>query len=143
MSGAAMIPFLDAAALLDLARHAEAQATPPCSCNRAPLDGWLTQPLSLDERQLEQIGTLAPDDAAEPSWLEYLPENMDYWSAEAPIAPNYFPYNRCGVWRCTQCGRLYLRYTEGGGYFVDHRIRALKSTLIRDVPLPGSDHQAA
>jgi len=67
--------------------------------------------------------------------LEYLPGNIDYWSPEAPIAPRFFPYNRCNVWQCTQCSRLYLRYTEGGGYFVDRRIRAVHSALIKDVPL--------
>jgi hypothetical protein len=39
------------------------------------------------------------------------------------------------VWECSVCGRLYLRYTEGGGYFVDRRIRAVSANLIEDVPL--------
>lgn len=131
----AMPQYLDAAALLKLAQRAEHADAPVCGCTKTPLDGWQSQPLSLDERQLEQIGTLIPEDEAEPTFSEYLPENHGYWSDEAPIAPRYFPYNRCGVWKCTQCGRLYLRYTEGGGYFVDQRIRALKARLIEDVPL--------
>jgi hypothetical protein len=130
-----MTRYLDAAALVELAQRAEHAHSPSCSCTKTPLDGWQSQPLSLDERQLEQIGTLVAGDDAEPTFAEYLPEGTGYWSERAPIAPRYFPYNRCGVWKCTLCGRLYLRYTEGGGYFVDQRIRALKAQLIEDVPL--------
>jgi hypothetical protein len=56
--------------------------------------------------------------------------------ADAPLAPRYFAYNRCAVWQCALCGRLYLRYVEGGGYFVDRRMRAVQAQLFEDVPLP-------
>jgi len=130
-----MSRYLDTAALIELARNAEQTDVPACNCTKTPLDGWQSQPLSLDERQLELIGTLVPEDEAEPTFSEYLPGDVSYWSENAPIAPRYFPYNRCSVWRCSLCGRMYLRYTEGGGYFVDQRIRALKARLIEDVPL--------
>jgi hypothetical protein len=130
-----MTRYLDAAALIELARHAEQTDPAPCTCTKTPLDGWQSQPLSLDERQLNQVGTLVREDEAEPTFAEYLPPGTGYWSEEAPVAPRYFPYNRCGVWACSLCGRLYLRYTEGGGYFVDQRIRGLKSQLIEDAPL--------
>jgi hypothetical protein len=29
-----------------------------------------------------------------------------------------------------------LRYTEFGGYYVDHRVRALNADLVVDAPLP-------
>jgi hypothetical protein len=93
------------------------------------------QPLSLDEAQFREIGTLVSEHDPEPTFAEYLPGKINYWSADAPIAPRYFPYNRCGVWACSSCGRLYLRYTEGGGYFVDRRIRAVRWNLIEDVSL--------
>jgi hypothetical protein len=131
----AMPDHLDTATLIDLARRAEARAPGPCACARTPLDGWHSQPLSLDETQLREIGTLLPEHDPEPTFSEYLPGKTDYWSADAPIAPRYFPYNRCGVWECSSCGRLYLRYIEGGGYFVDRRIRAVRLALIEDVPL--------
>jgi len=127
--------YLDTAALIELARNPEQTDAPACTCTKTPLDGWQSQPLSLDERQLELIGTLVPENEAEPTFCEYLPGDVSYWSEDAPIVPRYFPYNRCGVWRCSLCGRIYLRYTEGGGYFVDQRIRALKARLIEDVPL--------
>ena len=130
-----MSDHLDALALIELARRAESQATAACNCIKTPLEGWQSQPLSLDEAQLREIGTLMPEDDPEPTFSEYLPGETNYWSADAPIAPRYFPYNRSSVWECTQCRRLYLRYPEGGGYFVDRRIRAVRLTLIEDVPL--------
>ncbi|MEX3765002.1 hypothetical protein [Paraburkholderia phenoliruptrix] len=126
---------LNAATLLDLARRAHARAPGPCVCTKAPLEGWQSQPLSLDETQLREIGTLWPENDPDPTYAEYLPVKLTYWSTDAPIAPRYFPYNRCGVWECSLCGRLYLRYTEGGGYFVDRRIRSLQWALIEDVSL--------
>jgi hypothetical protein len=132
-----MARYLTAATLLELARDAQTGATAPCSCTKTPLDGWQSQPLSLDETQFEEIGTLLPEDDPEPTFREYLPGKTSYWAADAPIAPRYFPYNRCAVWQCSSCGRLYLRYVEGGGYFVDRRIRAVRVELIEDVPLVG------
>jgi hypothetical protein len=131
----AMPDHLDASALTTLALHAESLTTGPCNCTRTPLDGWNSQPVSLDEHHLKEIGTLIAEDDPEPSYREHLPGNIAYWSPEAPIAPRFFPYNRSTVWQCTQCSRLYLRYTEGGGYFVDRRIRAVRSALIEDVAL--------
>jgi hypothetical protein len=130
-----MLPHLDASSLVELARRAEAGALPACSCTRTPLDGWTTLPLSLGDEQLREVATLMAESYDEPSFSEYLPGGVRYTSPEAPIAPLYFPYNRCGVWECVKCGRAYLRYMEGGGYFVDRRIRALKSALVVDVPL--------
>jgi len=130
-----MSDYLDAPALLTIALAAQSHAAAPCNCTRTPLDGWNSQPVSLDEERLQEVGTLCVASDPEPSYQEYLPQGVDYWSSEAPIAPRYFPYNRCTVWQCTQCARLYLRYTEGGGYFVDRRIRAVRSALIQDVPL--------
>lgn len=130
-----MPDYLDTAALIALARHADAEAPGACTCTKTPLDGWQSQPLSLDEAQFREIGTLLSEHDPEPTFAEYLPGKINYWSADAPIAPRYFPYNRCGVWECSSCGRLYLRYTEGGGYFVDRRIRAVRWNLIEDVSL--------
>jgi hypothetical protein len=131
-----MAHYLNTATFVELAQAAQSRASKPCACTRTPLEGWQSQPLSFDETQLEEIGTLLAEDDPEPTYSEYLPGKTTYWAADAPIAPRYFPYNRCGVWQCSTCGRLYLRYVEGGGYFVDRRIRAVNAALIEDVPLP-------
>lgn len=72
---------------------------------------------------------------SEPTFEEFHPENTNIWSVEAPVAPLYYPYNRCAVWECSACQRVYLRYIEGGGYFVDPRIRRLKSGVLVDAPV--------
>jgi hypothetical protein len=131
-----MSEFLNAAALIDLAHAAESKSSGTrCDCTKTPLDGWQSQPLSLDESSLLKVGTLMPEDDPEPTYAEYPSGASQYWSPDAPIAPRYFPYNRCDVWACSRCGRLYLRYTEGGGYFVDRRIRAVRAALIEDAAL--------
>ena len=107
----------------------------PCSCRNNPLTGWESMPLSLPETQLRDLGCLGVPGEDEPSYEEYLPDGIRYWSANAPIAVRHFPYNRCNVWECVLCGRCYLRYTEGGGYFVDKRIRLLDPALMVDAPL--------
>ena len=53
-------------------------------------------------------------------------------SLSAPVAPAFFPYNRCDVWHCSRCDRHLLRYTEFGGYNVDPRVRELDPGKIVD-----------
>jgi hypothetical protein len=131
-----MTQLFDAHSLRQLATAAEENGFPDCACCKTALDGWQSQPLSLDESLLAKIGTLAAPGDDEPTFSEFLPEGTNYWSPNAPIAPRFFPYNRCDVWQCSSCRRLFLRYEEGGGYFVDRRIRAVASALIVDAPLP-------
>jgi hypothetical protein len=127
-------PLLDFAALSELASRSEA-VTIACACHATPTDGWQTLPLSMPEAQLREAGTLAEQHQDDATFAEYHPHGTRYWSADAPIAPRYFPYNRCTVSECTVCGRSYLRYVEGGGYFVDQRIRQLKASLLVDAAL--------
>lgn len=77
--------------------------------------------------------------AAEPTFEEFHPQGTRYESADAPFAPRFFPYNRCDAFACSTCQRVLLRYTEFGGYYVDHRVRALQSERVVDAPLPQPD----
>jgi hypothetical protein len=126
--------YLDFWALKELASRSQAVSC-DCSCSRTPVVGWESVPLSLPEEQLRELGTLVSADVTEPTFSEYLPNGTRYWSLDAPIAPRYFPYNQCDVWECTVCQRYFLRYTEGGGYFVDRRIRLLDASLLVDAAL--------
>ena len=47
-------------------------------------------------------------------------------------ALKFFPYNRCDVNACSKCQQHVMRYTEFGGYYVDHRARRLNAELISD-----------
>lgn len=76
------------------------------------------------------VGTLRDVTLDEPTFEEYHPEGTRYDSPLAPISVTYFPYNRSDLWRCERCQRYAFRYTEFGGYYVDHRVRSLTSELI-------------
>ena len=80
--------------------------------------------------QMHALGTLRDVDAYEPTLDEHHPCGTRYDSPDAPIAPAFFPYNRCDVHRCSRCARVLLRYTEFGGYYVDHRVREVNPALI-------------
>ncbi|WP_332848008.1 hypothetical protein [Massilia sp. S19_KUP03_FR1] len=126
---------LDFATLLRLAQASNA-VTVACSCIAVPLAAWQALPLSLELARFEDVGTLVDDPYDEPTFAEYHPARTHYDDAAAPIAPRYYPFNRCSVARCMQCGRIYLRYNEAGGYFTELRIRALQAWLLVDAALP-------
>lgn len=69
-----MSDYLDAPALLTIALAAQSHAAAPCNCTRTPLDGWNSQPVSLDEERLQEVGTLCVASDPEPSYQEYLPQ---------------------------------------------------------------------
>lgn len=127
-------PLLDAPRLAALA----AQAAPsPChDCERLGAAGWESLPDPGAAAHLQPVGTLREDPFSEPTLAEHHPDGTRYWSPEAPIAPAWFPYNRCEVARCPRCGHVFLRYTEYGGYYQEARIRAADARQIVDVPAP-------
>ena len=116
-----------------ISRHdgPDAAASTACpSCHALVCPGWESLPVYFDQTRLERVATLrAPDDES-PTVEEFHPDGTHRWSADAPIAPDWFPYNRCDVWRCLTCHRLFLRYTEYGGYYVDERVREVRAELI-------------
>ena len=122
------LPVLDAAALRGLAEGQSGLPCPACAAIKAP--GWEAIPGSLDRDQLRQVATLRRPEVEEPTLEEHHPAGTNGWSPEAPIAPAFFPYNRCDVWECVQCGRPFLRSTEYGGYYVEERIREIDTQRI-------------
>jgi hypothetical protein len=120
---------LDAAALAALAGKANTSAPcPRCSPLKSP--GWESMPSSFDRRALVKVGTLRDPAEEEPTLQEHHPLGTHAWSPEAPIALAFCPYNRCDVWQCPECSRVYLRYTEYGGYYEDERVRQVDPALI-------------
>lgn len=117
-----------------LARASSAAAA-PCGCSIAQYTGWTRVPVSFPEDRMRTVGTLIEDPYAEASFAEHHPHGTNYWSPDAPIAPRYFPYNRCSVHQCADCSRCCLRYVEAGGYYVEPRIRALQPGLLTDAAL--------
>lgn len=127
-------PFLDAEALSALAR--QSLDRPPCAaCAARDYSAWESVHAGFDGARLQIVGTLRREGDEEPTFAEHHPRATHGSSADAPIAPAFYPYNRCEVWRCTVCSHVFLRYTEYGGYYQDARIRTLNPALIEDAPL--------
>lgn len=126
-----LLPKLEIAEFIQLA-HQSAQVLVKCSCSATLFPCWESIPLSFPESQLQEVATLIENPFEEATFVEFHPAGTRYGSADAPIAPHYFPYNRCTISKCLVCGRCFLRYTEAGGYFVDKRIRTLNPALIVD-----------
>ena len=104
-----------------------------CSCALGDCAGWESlAEYRWETRQMTQVATLRDSAVEEPTLAEHHPQGTRYDSPDAPVAIQFFPYNRCDVWHCARCDRHLLRYTEFGGYNVDHRIRALSSSNIID-----------
>ena len=124
------LPVLDAAALRELAVRQDGPGCAAFAAIKAP--GWEALPGSFDANALRKVGTLRQPGDDEPTLEEYHPTGTRSWSPEAPIAPAFFPYNRCDAWQCANCGRPFLRYTEYGGYYVEERIRELHADRIAE-----------
>ena len=102
-----------------------------CSCALRPSAGWES---FTEERwakpQMRQVGTLRDPGVYEPTQEEHHPDGTRYAAPDAPIAVNFFPCNVSDVYTCNTCEKVLLRYTEFGGYYVDHRVRELDASLV-------------
>jgi len=81
---------------------------------------------------MSQVATLRDPAIEEPTLEEKHLAHTRYDSPDAPVAIQFFPYNRCEIWHCNRCDRHLLRYTEFGGYNVDPRVRVLNNLDIID-----------
>jgi hypothetical protein len=117
--------------LMDLAKANGAHGGCP-KCSALACVGWESIPGGFDRSSLRCVGSLRESGDEEPTLAEYHPAGTHSWSADAPIALGWFPYNRCDVWQCVGCDRPFLRYTEFGGYYNDERIREVRANLLQD-----------
>lgn len=123
-----MSPLFSPSELFTLASKFE--SSPPCEeCLSFPCKGWETLSSSIPNSHLKKIGTLRKEPFIE-SWNEFHPDGTVYWSPNAPIHTTYHPYNRSDVYQCESCRKLYLRYTEHGGYYIEERIREVNPQLL-------------
>jgi hypothetical protein len=112
------------------------QSLNQCTCALKICKGW--ESVSNDRwpsKQLKLEGTLRRELAqgeTEQSFEEFHPNGTRYDSPDAPVALNYFPYNRADVFGCQQCGCAVLKYTEYGGYYIDQRVRLVDASLVVD-----------
>lgn len=116
-----------------LKRWATADAK-ACNCSLGACAGWESLAESRwPATQMRSVATLRQADEYEPTYEEHHPQGTRYESANAPVAARFFPYNRCDIYQCSACDRHLLRYTEYGGYYVDHRVRCLTGAPIADI----------
>ena len=116
-------------------RAAIARPTAPraCDCALGACAGWESlAEYRWEAGQMTLVATLRDPAVDEPTLEEKHPQGTRYDAPDAPVAVGFFPYNRCEVWHCGRCERHLLRYTEFGGYNVDHRVRALDPGGIID-----------
>jgi hypothetical protein len=132
--------FIDTQTLRTLAARSALFAQ--CDCLRCDLRSWGGWPVGYHEDAFICIGTLAKYPAEEAIIAEYHPDNTQYWSAAAPIATRYYPYNQSTVWRCLRCERLYMRHNDDGAYHVERRIRLVQAELIVDAPHANDGREA-
>lgn len=116
---------------------AASQAAQECQCALKICKGWESVPdARWPSEQMEVLGTLRkelPEGQMEMTFEEFHPEGTRYDSPDAPIAVDYFPYNRCDVFKCTTCQCAVLKYTEYDGYYVDHRVRLVDADKVVDL----------
>ena len=114
-------------------RQISAGPTQDCQCSLQRCAGWETFPdADWPAHQMKAVATLRDPEVYEPTFEEHHPNGTRYESSDAPVALKFFPYNRCDVFACGRCQQQVLRYTEFGGYYVDHRARRLDPALISD-----------
>ena len=124
------VPFLNTP---DALRQLANQPHTPCQCSLQHCAGWESvNDTAWPAQQMALVATLRNPDVYEPTFEEQHPNGTRYESADAPVALKFFPYNRCDVHACSKCQQHVLRYTEFGGYYVDHRARRLNAELITD-----------
>ena len=128
------MPAIPATPLLDaptLQAAADAASPAACRCALRPSAGW--ESFTEDRwpaAQMQSLGTLRDPDVYEPTTDEHHPGSTRYDSPDAPIAVHFFPCNRSDAFACRDCQQVVLRYTEFGGYYVDHRVRRVASDLV-------------
>ena len=105
-----------------------------CTCALKICKGWESVPgARWPADQMQAAGTLRQElleGQMELTFEEFHPNGTRYDSPNAPIALDYFPYNRCDVFKCSACQCAVLKYTEYGGYYVDTRARLVDPVMI-------------
>jgi hypothetical protein len=124
------VPFIHTPEAL---RQMANQPHTACQCSLQHCAGWESvNDTAWPAQQMTHVATLRDPEMYEPTFEEQHPNGTRYESPDAPVALKFFPYNRCDLHACGKCHQHVLRYTEFGGYYVDHRARRLETALILD-----------
>jgi hypothetical protein len=114
--------------LLTLCESLEAS---DCHCPLAQHAGWKNiEEHRWPSEHMKRVGTLRDTHHIDPTFNELHPNNTRYESENAPVAVNFYPYNRSDVYHCTDCQQVVLKYVETGGYYVETRARRIINSQI-------------
>ena len=124
------LPLIQSPAVLRTLSQNPSQA---CACALKHCQGWssITE-TQWPQAQLPAVASLRDPDVTEPTFEEHHPHGSRYGDPHAPVSLAHFPTNRCTLHACRLCGQHVLRYTEFGGYYIDHRARRLDPAVIVD-----------
>lgn len=107
------------------------QASKDCRCQRGLSEGWETFSKALEVADLlRPVGRVGHEESEEATLDEYHPNGTHFWSVDAPIHLDFYPYNISSIWQCKCCGRVYMRFTDAGAYHAEQRIRVLVTSLL-------------
>lgn len=101
------------------------------SCEREKYRSWENLNSSLDHL-LKTLGEFEDADKYinKNGYTEYHPNGTNYWSKDAPVALQYYPYHESVIKRCLECKAIFLAYTEYAGHAPQNRIRWVRSGLV-------------
>jgi len=117
--------------LQSLLSKVEESGVKSCNCSLQRCPGWDSMSDSMwPKEQLTLLATLRDSSVDEPTFEEYQPKAVRFDDPNALISVEHFPYNRCDIFACSQCSQAVMRYTEYGGYYIDHRARRVRSDQI-------------
>jgi hypothetical protein len=120
--------YLNTENLMQLCQESMAAS---CECPLQKHEGWQSIPEHRwPQEHLKERGTLRKSNSEEPSFVEHHPNGTRFESSAAPVAIEFFPYNRSTVFSCNHCHQIILKYTEAGGYYVEQRARRINTDLI-------------
>jgi len=103
---------------------------PFCPCRKEEYKGWeYTKGISI---VLESKGGF--DDGLinvkRSGYNQYHPNDTSYWSEDAPIVLNYYPYHDSEILRCKKCRAVFLTYMEHSGHAPERRLRWVQPDLV-------------
>jgi len=126
------LPLIQSPAVLRTMAQNPGQA---CTCALKNCQGWTSiTETQWPQAQLPAVASLRDPDVTEPTFEEHHPHGTRYGDPQAPVSLAHFPSNRCLLHACGLCGQHVMRYTEFGGYYIDHRARRLDPSTIVDTP---------
>ena len=103
-------------------------------CKKEKFKGWGNSTKEI-KQSLEIAGEfeLADYFIEKNGYSEYHPDGTNYWSKDAPVAIDFYPYHESRILLCPNCKAIFLNYIEYAGHLPQDRLRwARKSLLVEN-----------